>query len=69
MGTTRSTIGDLSMSELIEVIERIVARRVRARSRSTDPRSLQEIFDSINRNRLPLGTKSTLELLREDRDR
>ncbi len=36
-----------------------------------DPRTLEEVFESIDRNMWtpPPGAKSSLELLREDRDR
>jgi hypothetical protein len=69
MATER--VGDMTLDELKTIINQVVVERLRAWPRSSDPRSLQEILDSIDRHRWtpPPGAKSSLELLREDRDR
>jgi hypothetical protein len=69
MATER--VADLTMEELRDMIRREVDQRLRVWPRPYDPRSAREILDSIKRNRWtpPPGSPSTLELLREDRDR
>lgn len=71
-------IGDMTMDELVSVIQReIRARQLedeRIKDLLTPPkdnRSVKEILESIDRHRFtpPPGSPSTLELLREDRDR
>lgn len=71
-------IGDMTMEELVSVIQREVNARHQEDERMKrlltvprDNRSLKEILDSIDRHRFtpPLGSPSTLELLREDRNR
>ena len=72
-------IGDMTMAELISVIHREVnhkmrlidTKRLNEFEPKEDTRSVDEINESIKRRRHPLiaGTPSTLELLREDRDR
>ncbi len=62
-------ITDMTLEELGEFVERIVDRRL-GLVKSTDTRTMAEVNESIRRNRwTPLpGAKSSLELLREDRD-
>ncbi len=71
-------IGDMTMEELVSVIQREVNARHQEDERMKrlltvprDNRSLKEILDSIDRHRFtpPPGSPSTLELLREDRNR
>ncbi|KAB2902380.1 MAG: hypothetical protein F9K27_17075 [Anaerolineae bacterium] len=63
----------MTMEELKQLIEEIVDQRLAAllEQDETDTRTMEEIFASIERNRWtpPPGTKSSQELLREDRDR
>ena len=69
METKRVT--DMTVDELKALIVEIVDERLRNKEQRSEKRSLQEIFDSIDRHRWtpPPGAKSSLELLREDRDR
>lgn len=62
-------ITDMTLEELGEFVERIVDRRL-GLVKSTDTRTMAEVNESIRRNRWtpPPGAKSSLELLREDRD-
>jgi hypothetical protein len=64
-------VKDMTVDELKAMITSIVDERLRNKEKPGDKRSLQEIFDSIDRHRWtpPPGAKSSLELLREDRDR
>jgi hypothetical protein len=64
-------VKDMTVDELKAMIASIVDERLRNKEKPGDKRSLQEIFDSIDRHRWtpPPGAKSSLELLREDRDR
>ena len=67
-------VGDMTLDELKAIIEQTVAERlgrVKAWPKAPASRDLQEIFNSVDRNRWtpPPGAKSTLELLREDRGR
>ena len=71
----RQTVGEMTREELEALVQEIVRREVTEQhqqesTRETE-RSLDEIFASIDRNMivLPPGAKSSLELLREDRDR
>jgi hypothetical protein len=63
-------VGNMTLDELNQLIAQAVGRILRTQSVRKDPRSVQEILDSIDRNMWtpPPGAKSTLELLREDRD-
>ncbi len=69
METKRVT--DMTVDELKALIVEIVDERLRNKEQRSEKRPLQEIFDSIDRHRWtpPPGAKSSLELLREDRDR
>jgi hypothetical protein len=62
-------ITDMTIEQLGEFVERIVDRRL-GLVKSTDTRTMAEVNESIRRNRWtpPPGAKSSLELLREDRD-
>lgn len=72
-------IGDMTMDELVSVIQREVDHRMRFIkttrlndfSTRNDTRTVDEINESIKRRRRvsAVGTPSTLELLREDRNR
>lgn len=73
MATER--VADMSMQELRDFVEAVVEQR----ARSTHPmpyqlkghRSMKEVLRSMRQNLWtpPPGAKSSLELLREDRDR
>ena len=70
METKRVT--DMTVEELKALIVEVVDERLRNKEQpSRDNRSVKEILESIERHRWtpPPGSKSTLELLREDRDR
>ncbi|MDF5732782.1 MAG: hypothetical protein PUP92_33525 [Rhizonema sp. PD38] len=64
-------VKDMTVDELKAMITSIVDEQLRNKEKPGEKRSLQEIFDSIDRHRWtpPPGAKSSLELLREDRDR
>lgn len=65
-------IGDMTKDELKSwVIELIEARMIYWPGEKPDNRSPKEVFESIQKNRLKRkpGEPSTLEMLREDRDR
>lgn len=64
-------VGDMTLNELKEFVEEIVERRTQRGVKPKSKRSVKEINDSIRQHRWtpPEGTPSTLELLREDRDR
>jgi len=64
-------VTDMTVDELKALIVEIVDERLRNKEQRSEKRSLQEIFDSVDRHRWtpPPGAKSSLELLREDRDR
>ncbi|HLA44032.1 MAG TPA: hypothetical protein VJZ27_11385 [Aggregatilineales bacterium] len=65
------TIQDMTLEELQNLIEQVVERKLEERPGVKDPRSVDEILESIDRNRWtpPPDAPSNLELLREDRDR
>ncbi len=69
METKRVT--NMTVEELKALIVEVVDERLRNKEQRSEKRSLQEIFDSIDRHRWtpPPGAKTSLELLREDRDR
>lgn len=64
-------VADLTMRELREVIKDMINEQLKTWLRPRDSRTTQEVLDSIERNMWtpPVGSPSTLELLREDRDR
>ena len=69
------SIAEMTLDELEALVEEIVRCQVSERSQPNvagqTSRSLDEIFASIDRNMiiLPPGAKSSLDLLREDRER
>ncbi|MEP0915910.1 hypothetical protein NC981_03700 [Leptolyngbya sp. DQ-M1] len=67
MNTKR--VADMTIDDLKAFVTQVVEEKLQPAPR--DPRSLQEILESIDRHMRtpPPGSKSTLELLREDRDR
>jgi hypothetical protein len=64
-------VADLTMRELREVIRDVINEHLKTWPRPGDPRTTQEVLDSIDRNMWtpPEGSPSTLQFLREDRDR
>ncbi len=65
-------VTDMTVEELKALIVEVVDERLRNKEEPRrDNRSVKEILESIERHRWtpPPGSKSTLELLREDRDR
>jgi hypothetical protein len=64
-------IKDLTVEDLEAMIDEAIERKLGALLGTPDPRTLDEIFESIDRNMWtpPPGAKSSHELLREDRDR
>jgi len=64
-------VGDMTVKELMQLIRREIDQRLLEVPRRKDPRSVKEINEFIKRTRRTPrpGTPSTLELLREDRDR
>jgi hypothetical protein len=66
-------VGDMTRKELLQLIRQEIDQRLRIGElleRPKDTRSVQEILEAIDRHRWtpPPGSKSTGELLREDRD-
>lgn len=61
-------VSDMTIEELTNLIEAIVERRLH--SPKEDKRSLEEVLESLERNRWtpPAGAPSPLQLIREDRD-
>lgn len=64
-------VSDLTMHELRKLIGEAVDERLQTWPRPYDARSTQAVLQSIDKNiwTPPPGSPSTLELLREDRDR
>ena len=64
-------VADMTVNELKAFIEQIVDERLEGLYKKKDQRTVQEINESIRRHRWtpPLGSPSTLEMIREDRDR
>jgi hypothetical protein len=68
-------VGDMSWQDLTRFVEAVIEQRMASPQprpyRQTGSRSMKEIVDSMRRNLWtpPPGTKSSLEMLREDRDR
>ena len=63
-------INDMTRDELNQLIEDMIDRRLQALLKPQDSRSTEEILAEIEKHRFtpPTGSKSTLEMLREDRD-
>ncbi len=68
---TVERISDMTLEDLNKHIVEVVDRRIQQFLKPADKRAVKEINESIRRNRWtpPEGVSSTLELLREDRDR
>lgn len=68
---TTQRVVDMTLNELKALIAREIEERLGTGPRAYDPRTPQEILDSIDRNMWtpPPGTPSTLAMIREDRDR
>lgn len=75
-----TTLMNMTLQELMALIDEAVERRLKLtlgefelqdEDDSDEQRSLEEVLASIDRNRWtpPPGAKSSLELLREDRER
>ena len=64
-------IKDLTLEELEAMIDEAIERKLQGLLKPHDPRSLEEVFASIDRHMWtpPPGAPSPLEMLREDRDR
>ena len=64
-------VADMTLDELKEFVEEIVARRVLSARKPESKRSVKEINESIRKHRWtpPEGAPTNQELLREDRDR
>jgi hypothetical protein len=64
-------VSDMTVKELKALIDEAIDRRLQEILKPKDTRSVEEILESIDRHIYtpPPGTPSTLELLREDRDR
>jgi hypothetical protein len=67
------SIGEMTLQELEALIERVVEDKLRLRPmyKQTSEKPIAELLDEIWNNRWtpPPGAKSSLEFLREDRDR
>ncbi len=65
-------VADMTLEELNEIIEEVVDRRLQllGKPQTEDKRSRAEVLASIKKHRiiLPQGAKSSLEILREERD-
>ncbi len=68
---TTQRIGELTFEELRLLIAQEVREQLRVWPRPYDPRTPQEILESLERNMWtpPPGAPSVVEMLREDRDR
>jgi len=67
----KERVGDMTLEELKALIETTVDQRMRKVRTLGGKRNVREVLDSIDKHlwTSPPGTPSTLELLREDRDR
>lgn len=63
-------VGDMTLDELKVLINQEIDQRLQSLSLPKTTRTVKEINESIRRHRWtpPPGSKSSLELLREDRD-
>lgn len=62
-------VSDMTLDDLRTFVEEVVDHRLQVLLKPADGRTIEEINESIRRNRwTPPGAPSTLELLREDRD-
>jgi hypothetical protein len=64
-------VGDMTLEELKGLIQHEVNERISGLMKPQNRRSPQEVLESIRKHRFtpPPGSKSTGELLREDRNR
>lgn len=64
-------IKDMTVEDLQAMIDQTVERKLQELFGEPDTRTLEEVFESIDRNMWspPPGGKSSLEYLREDRER
>jgi len=71
--TAAERVGDMTRAELEQVILNVIRRHTRTYPYMLpgDGRPFEEVFQDLVANmiKLPAGSPSTLELLREDRDR
>lgn len=63
-------VGDMTLDELKVIIKREIDQRLQSLTKPVTTRTVREINKSIRKHRWtpPPGSKSSLELLREDRD-
>jgi hypothetical protein len=63
-------ISNMTRDELNQLIEEMIDRRLQAMWKPRSNRTTEEILGVLEQHRFtpPKGAKSTLELLREDRD-
>lgn len=63
-------ISNMTRDELSQLIEEMIDRRFQALFKPSDRRSTSELLAELDRLRFtpPDGSKSSLEMLREDRD-
>jgi hypothetical protein len=63
-------LADLTLDEFNKLVEQIVDRRLQNYFKPHDERTVSEVLADIDRNMWtpPADAKSSLELLREDRD-
>ncbi len=68
MATQR--VSDMTLDELNQMIDRAIDRRLQFLLKPQDKRTTSELLEALDQLRftLPEGAKSSLELLREDRD-
>jgi hypothetical protein len=64
------TIANMTLEALTELIELSVERKLQALLQGEDPRSLEDVYASIDKNMWtpPPDAPSSTEMLREDRD-
>ena len=64
-------VGDMTVKELKALIDSAIDEKLRIWPRKRQDRPVAEVLESMRKNiwTPPPGAKSTLEMLREDRDR
>ena len=67
---TTQRIADMTLDELNKAIDEAIDRRLQFLLKPQDKRTTSELLELLDQLRftLPVGAKSSLELLREDRD-
>ena len=72
MAIERERIGDMTRKELYQIVDRSVERHLKAWNKPKDKhnRTTSQLLDVLDDLRVTAseGTKSALEMLREDRD-